>query len=97
MDANDSADAVYQRSESGSEAGDNTTQLTKEKHRDNCRLPNFSHLRSVSQVEGLRRRLKEKHIRTVKQSSSWMGFFSKPRLPQAARFSQPASPATSHK
>lgn len=87
MDANDSVDAVYLRSENGREAEGNTPQLTKEKHRDNCRLPNFSNLRSVSQVEGLRRMLKEKHIRTVKQSSSWMGFFSKLCLPQAAGFS----------
>lgn len=43
------------------------------------------------------RMLREKRISAVKQSSSWMGFFSKPCLPQAARFSYPASPVASHK
>lgn len=43
------------------------------------------------------RMLREKHISAVKQSSSSMGFFSKPCLPQPARFSYPASPTASHK
>lgn len=43
------------------------------------------------------RMLREKHISAVKQSSPWTGFFSKLCLPQAARFSYPASPTASHK
>lgn len=42
------------------------------------------------------RMLREKRIGAVKQSSSWMGFFSKLCLPQAARFSYPASLLASH-
>lgn len=43
------------------------------------------------------RMLREKRITAVKQSSSWMRFFSKLCLPQVARFSYPASPVAPHK